>query len=524
MSRRSKSKKSKKSVDRVRSLIGRRALGIPRFDLIADSNPSEFSSQLEYSRFLGRAISALGYPNPTESAALTFEPFHGLSESEVDTVLQRLAPEPLSLGDLRRLGVLPLSVELLNSYLPLGSHWHRLCFEQVRGAQFILCDPYYCSALFQKGKQWHQPPLAMDWLLERENKRPKEPTADYWENPSSILSEGAQLAASRLHELFSGDELEAALDGQIPEMIVRTPEQLGDVAGAIRSLTRYGPDIRTWFRGQNREYLMPDASDVSANGLFLHRAFRDPSLIPRAYRQIDVAYSTPERMKTFVLEWMHWYDLANRVLGPDRRVVVPKKGEIIPADQLGPGFSSTWETTDDEGNVVETFTRHFVNDDAAWQKSLSFGVYGGPSQSVDVTASVDIAWWFATHQYHEQGAAKQFRPFDWANLPSESWPCIYVFMLSDEIHPIIDASVLPWNGSALRAYRQQSGFLGNGGMLLRNGPARFISLRLRLHPELGTNRSLDKKFLFPSVQEDGLLEELMESRERLAHFPLLDIG
>jgi hypothetical protein len=465
--------------DRVAKTATMRATGVPRRDLLNRFGPGEFGSFSEYSAFIGQVIRHIGYANPAESCAMTFEPFNGLTDRQQKAILGNLAPPRVSASDLQRLGIVPLSVDLLRAYLPFGSHWSRQCFDRIGAAKYVLCDPFYCSALYRDGERWRQPSIAMDWLLERQATWPKELVEPYQKNPSTILNEGASLAAYHLKDLLDHEQLRAAGGGEIPEIVIRDPTHLEDLGGAFRSFGRHGGKVKIWFRGQNREYRMPDATEMVAKGLLLHREFRDPALIPLAYRQIDAFYSKPERLQSFTSDVMHWYDLANELMGPDTS----------------------------------------ATDTNAWQKSSLLQVYGCPTQSICLTASMDIAWWFATHQQiTTQPATKLYERYDWGGETQEEWPCIYVLLVAPDSHPVRDAG-----GLSMRAQRQESGFIGNGGMLLRNGPARYIAVRLRLHPDLGVHHSLDESHLFPPPAEDELLGQLIEKASGLSCFPLLHV-
>src|SRR5580658_5404447 len=123
--------------DRVAKTVMMRGAGVPRRDLLNRLGPGEFGSFSEYSAFIGQVIRHIGCANPAESCAMTFEPFNGLTDRQQKTILGNLAPPHTSASDLQRLGIVPLSVDLLRAYLPFDSHWSRQCFDRIGAAKYV---------------------------------------------------------------------------------------------------------------------------------------------------------------------------------------------------------------------------------------------------------------------------------------------------------------------------------------------------------------------------------------------------
>jgi len=462
-------------------LARRIAQGKSRHELFAAFAPNDFSNLSDYVRVLGTAIEKLGLTNAVEKSALTFEPCNALSESETKAVLTRLAPPDVTAEELARLGMIPVDIEVLRSYLPATRSWSQ-CFDLLQHQEFVLCDPYYCSALFFDGTRWRQPSIALDWLDVRQAYLPQELVQHYFSNPSSILNEGAEMGATFLREIYDMKMLADAARGTVPQLAVHSKQEFEDICGAIRALSRHGSKIKIWYRGQTHERQMADGRALVAKGFLLHREIRDASLVPADYRVIDAIYSNAEKMKSFVLEIMRWHDCADTMM-PSARSGHPDY------ELSGTGFA---------GSVFQS--------------------YGFPTQSIAVTRSPEVAWWFATHRSQDRSRSQSFEDHQWAADNEVDWPCIYVFLLNEELHPVVDVGSLP--GAPIRASRQEAGTLGNSGMLLRNGPARYVALKLRLHPALGVNRAFDRDDLFPSASEDEVLAQLLPCASNLSYIPL----
>jgi hypothetical protein len=267
-------------------------------------------------------------------------------------------PEDISANELTELGIVPVSVALLRSCIPTISHWSSQCLTKLHEARYVLCDPYYCSAHFKNGDEWIQPMIALDWLLERVTRLSKELAKPHLENPWLILDEGATLAASFMRNTLDRADLDAAAAGEIPEIEVGSDFHLKNIGRSLAYSVKHAPALTLWYRGQNREYLMPDAQSVVSRGFLLHRQFRDSSLIPSAYRGIDAAYADMARLEKFLKEIMLWYDVADEVLGPDYQVVRPGEAYFEREARPSAKMSSTTIVYDMNGDPEEFYTKH----------------------------------------------------------------------------------------------------------------------------------------------------------------------
>ncbi|MNV66712.1 hypothetical protein D3C71_1594820 [compost metagenome] len=77
-----------------------------------------------------------------------------------------------------------------------------------------------------------------------------------------------------------------------------------------------------------------------------------------------------------------------------------------------------------------------------------------PTFGLDVTTSLDTAWWFATHKFHERDDTAWYTRHEWHEKPSENWPVIYVFRSSDwdPIHNLELAAERPRRQAAVLAH------------------------------------------------------------------------
>jgi len=264
---------------------------------------------------------------------------------------------------------------------------------------------------------------------------------------------------------------------RIPRKAIFSHSQLEYELSLIRS--RLGPGAKLFFRGQTSQYFVHRKPKV-ASLLYGHENVREPSLPSSAFRHHFDYVSAERHWKTIIA------DIDYRVSGfVDRQWWVEEQSEHIP---LG-----------SDGNIASW---HSVSTMALAQH------YGLPTFGLDVTASLDMAWWFATHKYHSEADVAWYTPYLWAGEDFDSWPAIYVFRCADW-NPI-DNLDLP----AERPRRQKAVLARGSWGFHGNIVADDLIAVFALAPDLGAEPSLVVD-VFPNVESDQFFAELLALKSRL---------
>jgi hypothetical protein len=66
----------------------------------------------------------------------------------------------------------------------------------------------------------------------------------------------------------------------------------------------------------------------------------------------------------------------------------------------------------------------------------------------------------------------------------------------------------------LRPIRQKCGFIAGSSTLNRNYYGRFISVKIYLDEKIDYDSSITPEYLFPSLDEDEFLKELLQMQEK----------
>ena len=145
----------------------------------------------------------------------------------------------------------------------------------------------------------------------------------------------------------------------------------------------------------------------------------------------------------------------------------------------------------------------------SFQRGLLLQQYGAPSAYLDITSDSVTAAWFAVHacDQTEEGVLN-FSARSWAGDEAATWPTIFVFPLAVGSHPFLDLSSILPSDLALRPKRQSCGLIGGAGNLARNYCARYLGLKLRLHPEFRLRNPVPAAYFFPSDAEDPAMPHL----------------
>lgn len=465
-----------------------------------------FSSDASYRRFARNTLKFLGSMNPIESHAMLYDTIV-LPESEVsDEDRAHGCPQPIVEIGIDKLGLCWIDPVAVREHFEL-SYFTEMGLDEAFTRPF-LCDPFYGLAIIPVGGRWVHASFTLDWLPRRQAVIGDQIQA-YLQNPSRILGDGAEAARLFWSDLVDDLGRTALATATPAELRIDTMDQLRDLATALtEKLAITNGNSKVWFRGQASEYLTVDRSAAFVQGCLPYANVRDASLVTSLYRNAELFGGARAAYRKLLIDIMAWESAAETIFGP-AWVEVPLFSDFPEAEfGDGPELSSTLVASDEKGNAVGGRTRHMVQTKSAWQRGLMLQHYGCPTPFLDVTSSIDIAHWFATHKFEGAGSSPLFSDHRWSGDDPDRWPTIYCFILAPRFHPIVESARLNSGEVSARALRQHCGLLGGGGLLARNYAARYIGLKLRLHPSLAGQSRLAIDDLFPSADTDLVYREL----------------
>jgi hypothetical protein len=319
----------------------------------------------------------------------------------------------------------------------------------------------------------------------------------------------------------------------IPTVEVSSQLELEQLADDLRNACEAAPaNISAVFRGQTREYLLPDREALVSAAVFLYSDVRDHSVVPSLYRHSDRFLNDPAHFRAFashLLDWMLCSDLVfgdpvryasmdgepyvPRQLPPDATATMTlhlagQSGGLRALEDLGP--YTIWRVTDADGAVLDEYVKYHRPGHDSVRRHLILQHYGAPTPFVDVTHDVRIAEWFALHQISvQEDGLSSGGMVD----PPYREPAIFVFLTLDGLVPIVDTGQLTTPEEALRPHRQACAVLGGAGNLYRNAASRFIALKIKFADAFRPANLPTARHLFPGPDEDPMLKRLLDQFE-----------
>jgi len=392
-------------------------------------------------------------------------------------------------------------------------------------------------AILRDGKSWRGVNFAGQLWRQRAAKQPLERRQQFLAAYlPAALSDGALLGRDSFKDVLPDvRHIDDVL--QVPEIAVESPAEFRRLIDRLQAQLASGPSgFRLWFRGQTRDYLVPDRSGVVDSGFCEYRKVRDTSLIPSLYRSIDAQTETPDGFMKLARHIGDWAADAQVLLPEASSIVgresgapytpkaVPEEGAHVRASiaMAGaahakiPGISdlgpySIFEVTDTKGRLIDTYIKLHHPALAGARKMILLQHYGCKTPWIDITHDAEIALWFALHEL-TLTAPDAYRADRVAakGLDQSLWPTVYVFVLHPKHHPVVDTATVLSNSIFQRPQLQKCGLIGGAGSLARNYAARFISLKVRLGPGFASTRLKRVEELFPPAAEDAGLARLLE--------------
>lgn len=442
---------------------------------------------------LARVIADLGLSNPFERSALSIEPTHPVPPSRLDRELEKLAG---SIPGLRDAEMSLISLPMVADFAPSSEAATMLARAGVQ-APLCLLDPLYGFVFFLRDGRFQNHCLAIDFWQSRLASMPSPLAERLWMNRADNLLSGGALSARFLFENVIPKEPDDRKRSEVPELVVRSEAHLLELVAALKEGATKLPNIQLWFRGQGTDYLVPDRTQLAKNRLTPYSNIRESSLVPSMYRHFDASLETFEQYEHLLSELAAWVSAAKGLVPPD------------------PSLESQFKQQQRHARSSEGLT--------SFQRGLLLQQYGAPSAYLDITSDAITAAWFAMHHCDgDQDGTLRFTPMSWSGEDPTNWPTIFVFPFVLGEHPFLDLSSILGGDVALRPKRQSCGLIGGAGNLARNYCARYVGLKLRLHPEFRIHKPVPASYLFPNDGEDPAMPYLrslgLAGRDRM--YPL----
>lgn len=280
----------------------------------------------------------------------------------------------------------------------------------------------------------------------------------------------------------------------VPIIEASDAEELEAIAAKLKANPRVKDEI--FFRGQTGAHTLPRTEPVKRI-LFGRSDVVEPSLLGAAPRRGLDYNHVHSPLQLVVQDFMYRQAVST---GRQLEQVHQEWQEYISS---GPG---KWEIG------VMALAQH----------------YGIPTHGLDITSSLDVASWFATHKYFKNGATGLVRYVrmsedQWPADP-ERWPVVYLVQpVTHSIRPSIRSieSLENLGIAALRPARQCAYFFMGADTLHQNRLAESLACVVRLKPGNWTS-TLDYEHLFPKSKDDPAYEFMLEIKRQEKKGPLGD--
>lgn len=302
------------------------------------------------------------------------------------------------------------------------------------------------------------------------------------------------------------------------ELRVDSRRDLDSVVDAINeSCAQEGGRFEVWFRGQTKDYLLPDFSGSEFLNICPFRGIVDSSFTPSFYRDFD-RRTNDLRKYVATLAEINEYVLAMRMfleLRPYsvRSSIDEPTDERIPGGWLiGQREPSIKLTAEDGRELIRDFHFSFFHA----QQSFFLQHYGLPSTLLDITSDLETALFFALNRLAKNGI---YEP-----IGDGASPVIYVFLLDPNLDMFFSAHRFLWSQPMLRPVRQKCGALVGASSVTRNAYGRLLAFKIHL----GSNIPIPKttaQYMFPPPSEDPFLAELLDVKKELnlTHTPPFEL-
>lgn len=297
-------------------------------------------------------------------------------------------------------------------------------------------------------------------------------------------------------------------NGRIPDqptlisIDVASRQELDSIISRLCTNITSNGRYEIWFRGQPKEYLLPDLRREALQGICPWRSVQDISQVPSLYRNVTTHLSDLRSYCQGHIEVHKYYLFMKETLG------IPTYTTRVPGESEYELFNKNWgrqfpEITSSmsvgDGETVEHHDTHFAF--RSLQAALFLQHYGLESNVLDLTNDIDVALFFAQKEVIDNS----YIDIDY----SQRNPVLYFFILDKELDPFMNTSELLENYEVLRPKRQHCGIIAGASLITNNYYSRFISLKINLKAQIDMNYH-EPEYLFPGPNEDIFLSNLIE--------------
>ncbi|WP_454694927.1 hypothetical protein [Achromobacter aegrifaciens] len=443
----------------------------------------EQASRAVYFVELAGAIKDLGLSNAFERSALSVEPIHPVPPSRLNREITKLkGAEHIGMNS-NALGMSLVSLPMLKNFAPESEPVKMLKSSHFRAPLYLIDQLYGFTFFLQADGQFHNHCLAIDFWQSRLATMPPWLANELWKFRADAMLSGGASSGRMLFRNIIPPESDRFKMSQAAELVIRSESHLLDILAALKEGSSKDPNVQLWFRGQGNDHQVPNRAPLFPYRLTPYSNIPESSLIPSIYRSFDAHLESFDLYEQLLHELTEWVAAAK---------------QIIPDNTL---FSSRFTQQNPHALSVKGLT--------SFQRGLVLQQYGAPSAYLDITKDLMTAAWFATHACTQgKDGVLNFSSRAWKDHDASTWPTIFVFPLVQGVHPFLDLSSILPSDLALRPTRQSCGLVGGAGNLARNYCARYVGLKLRLHPDFRICNPVPAAHLFPSDEEDPAMLHL----------------
>jgi FRG domain len=458
---------------------------------------------------------------------LSVEPFHPLSQSQVDrTVNDLLQQAGVKTADPKH-EITVLSRVLVESYGP--DSIVDLSGIPEGHADLQLFDPLTGFLLWKIGSKWRN-----FWLgnvatlvdLRQQSERVRrlliQRESDHFFLGSSIFQ--------RIILPLLNKPLHSTLDtANIPCVSVENQAQLEQLAEDIQNACSLSPiKLEAVYRGQTDEYHLPNRSHLAKAGVCPFSDICDHSFVPSLYRRYDTYLDKLSDFREFLAEMLDWNLYADLIFGDsatyhslDGTPYEPKELNCPHTVTSSFAFSGrpasnrafadmgpymTYKATDGYGEILDEYVKRLRPAQDSVRRNLILQHYGAPTSFVDVTHDIKIAEWFALNKLRT--SAVGLSTAGTVKAPFRN-PAIFVFLVPCDLAALVDTADLVDSNQSLRPHRQRCALLGGAGNLYRNAASKFVGLKIKFHRTFVPENLPAATWLFPGPEEDFTLKRLL---------------
>jgi hypothetical protein len=351
---------------------------------------------------------------------------------------------------------------MMERYSP-NSDAKRMTAGPFRDPLYLL-DPLYGFVFLLHDGRIRNHCLAIDIWSSHLESMPIELAKELWKNRADNMLSGGAFAGGLLFTDMLAPEPDPLKRSAAPVIYANSEKELRELVERLRVSASQHANAQLWFRGQTKDYLTPDRSELTRLWITPYSNIRESDFTPSLYRKYDNFLETTDSFEDLVLELAEWVHCA--------KLLIPRH---------------TQRAVSSSAKGVATPKKDGIT---LYQRGLVLQQYGAPSAYLDITSDPTIAAWFATHSCSGKGRMV-VQSYSWSS--SNSGRLAHFICLS-----------------ALRPARQKCGLLGGAGNLARNYCARYLGLKIRLGPSFRLSHPVSATHLFPPASEDRALASLKE--------------